>query len=333
MANPLSFLRAQAERRFNAWLARRSPPQRALSLNHSQTYIFPSKPGLLFLGMLLLILLLAINYQNNLVFALCFTLFSLFLVCILHTFANLSGLSLRAGAAEPVFAGEDAHFHLHLKSGARARYAVSLGFNGQESQIAEMAGANEELTIRLPFPTTQRGLLKPNRLRVRSDFPLGLLRCWSLPALDWQCLVYPQPRALRPLQTAESSGEEGGADRLHDGEQFSGFERYQPGESPRRIYWKAYAKGQELLSKHFEQSLSHELILDWESLPGLGTEDRLSTLCAWALECDQRGLGFGLSLPNQIIESGFGAAHLANVLAALAQFDPLKTANSTAGVS
>ncbi len=313
-------VQAEIDKRFNAWLARRSPPRASMRLDQNRIYIFPSRVGLGFLSLLLLLLVMAINYQNNLVFALTFSLFSLFLVCIFHTFANLSGLGLRAGAADPDFAGELAHFHLHIEGGARARQALTVGFNGEtplEATIAEVGG---ELELRVPWPSRQRGYLRPARLRIRSDFPLGLLRCWSLPALHWQCLVYPQPRLLRPLQSLELNGEGGAVDRRRDSDQFSSFERYRQGESPRRIYWKAYAKGGELLSKHYEQSLSQELILAWESLEGLDTEERLSTLCAWALECNKRGLSFALQLPGTSIASGVGTSHLSNVLRELALF-------------
>lgn len=310
------------EARFHAWLARRSPARPSISLDQGRIYIFPSRIGLGFLALLLLLLVMAINYQNNLVFGLCFTLFSLFLVCIFHTFANLAGLVLRAGSAEPVFAGEIAHFHLHLASASRGRYALSVGFNGEDMQQLDLEEAQTLTTLRLPWPAVERGLMRPGRLRVRSDFPLGLLRCWSLPALDWRCLVYPEPKMLRPLQSALASDEGEEVDRRRDSDEFSGFQRYQQGESPRRIYWKAYAKGQDLLSKHYEQTVSRELILDWASLAGLGTEDRLSTLCAWALDCDTHGLSFALQLPGEFIDSGVGAEHLARVLAALALFEP-----------
>ena len=105
-----------------------------------------------------------------------------------------------------------------------------------------------------------------------------------------------------------------------DGDEFSGFLRYQPGQSPRRIFWKAYAKGQALQSKQFEQSQSDELILDWDELDGLGVEDRLSTLCAWALDCNIRGLSFGLHMPGVKIAAASGGDQLTRVLRALALY-------------
>ncbi len=313
-------MRAALRRRFEAWLDQRNPPRSELTLSQNKIFIFLSAAGGAFSIMLLGLLLLAINYQNNLVFALAFSLFGLFLVAILHTYINLSGLHLRPGASEPVFAGDTAHFHLHIDAGSRPRYQLRLRFAGQRQQLCELAAPDSCEELRLPWPASRRGRLQPGRLQLRSDYPLGILRCWAMPALDWHCLVYPEPKMLRPLQSAADGGEGCAVDVRADSDEFSGFERYRVGESPRRIFWKAYAKGQGLYSKRYEQSRAKELILDWHSLADLGVEDRLSTLCAWALECDRRDLSFALRLPTATVAAGVGPAHLAQVLRELALY-------------
>lgn len=303
------------------WLDKRNPRRSEVVLEQNRIFIFPSSAGLGFLVMLLGLLLLAINYQNNLIFALSFSLFSLFLVAILHTYANVSGIRLRAGVADPVFAGELAHFHLHVHAQQRPRHQLRFNFAGGRFQWLELSAPLDSGEVVLPWPAERRGKLVPGRLQLRSDFPLGIIRCWAMPALDWHCLVYPQPRLLRPLHSFASEGEGEHLNAHADGDEFSGFERYQPGEPPRRIFWKAYAKGQGLLSKRFEQNRADELVLHWDSLAGLAVEDRLSTLCAWALDCEQRGLYFALVLPGVSVEQGSGPVHLARVLRELALFE------------
>ena len=315
-----SRIRALFRRRFNSWLDKRSPRTSEITLNQRRIFIIPSSAGLGFAIMLLGLLLLAINYQNNLIFALCFWLFSIFLVAILHTYANLSGLLLRAGAAEPVFAGELASFHLHLEAGNRDRHRLSAGFPGQQLEICDIDAETGAANVIIKYPTQRRGALRPGRMEVTSRYPLGILRCWSAPSLDWHCLVYPRPRKLRPLLNSADSGEGHIPDRSKDSDEFSGFSRYQAGQSPRRIFWKAYAKGQGLLVKQYEQSQADELILDWESLDGLDTEERLSTLCAWALDCEKNGLAYGLKLPSVSVAPATGAAQLAKVLRELAVY-------------
>lgn len=306
--------------RVDRWLDRRNPVQRHLSLNHRRIFIFPSRGGMGFLLMLSVLLLLAINYQNNLIFALSFWLFSLLLITIMHSYRNLAALELRAGAAEPVFAGQTAVFKLYVEAAKRPRQQIHAGFLEQSEVCFSLEKEVGQFSCELQIhaATERRGLLRPGRLQLRSYYPLGLLRCWSLCRLDWQCLVYPRPHAYLPLPLSGGAGGDTGQDLRGDSDEFSGFKAYRPGDPPGRIHWKALAKGQGLISRYFEQREAEEIVLEWEALAGLDPEQRLSTLCAWALECDTAGMDFALKLPGREIGLGNGEAHLENVLTALA---------------
>jgi uncharacterized protein (DUF58 family) len=134
-------------------------------------------------------------------------------------------------------------------------------------------------------------------------------------------LVYPQAKKWRPLVSSAADGEGNSTNIARDSDELSGFQRYQAGQPPKRIFWQSYAKGQPLQSKQFEQSQPKELILHWDELEGLGVEDRLSTLCAWALECHTRGLAFGLKMPQVNIAPASGGDQLTRVLRALALYN------------
>jgi len=68
------------------------------------------------------------------------------------------------------------------------------------------------------------------------------------------------------------------------------------------------------------QSLNPEWI-DWDTYTGLGTEARLSAICAQALEIEKLGQHYGLRIPGQILSPAQGEQHLLQVLTALACFD------------
>ncbi len=66
--------------------------------------------------------------------------------------------------------------------------------------------------------------------------------------------------------------------------------------------------------------MSH--VFDWDSLPALDTESRLSQLCRWVIDAHERGEAFGLRLPGSAIEPNIGTAHRERCLDALALFEP-----------
>ena len=304
---------------YQRWLTRRIPRARSVVLDQRRIFIFPSRTGLLFLLALAAMLLAAINYQNNMAFALVFFLFSLFIVAILHTYRNLSGLRIEALRGHATFVGETAEFDVQLqRTGRRGYYAIELGWPGQPFATASLA-AQHSHTAKLFHAATQRGWLQPARLSVSTVYPLGLLRAWTWIDLDIRALVYPRPLAgARPL--SDSSGNRDGTRQIKRGsEDFHDFRAYRSGDSLRHVLWRAYAKGQPLQSKQFEEVLTQSHWLDYDAIEG-GSERRLGVLCFWVLELQRRNQPFGQQLPGQLLECASGEEHCQHALRMLALF-------------
>ena len=69
----------------------------------------------------LLLFLLGINFQNSLVYVVCFWLIALLVINILYTYRNLSGITIKAIAAEPCFAGEKVVLELEVSRPVKQR--------------------------------------------------------------------------------------------------------------------------------------------------------------------------------------------------------------------
>lgn len=306
------------QQRWQRWLARRIPRQRELVLNQRRIFIFPTRAGLWFLIALLIMLLAAVNYQNNLAFALMFWLLSLMLVSLLHTYMNLSGLRLKAMRGHPSFAGENAQFDLQLSCrGQCARRALTLAWPGQgEIRLPKLSGRVE---LKLFYPAGQRGWLRPPRLKLESEYPLGLVRAWTWVELEWAALIYPRPQAvaLPAAVTTSSDGRELRASAA--GEEFYAFRAYQPGDSLRRVLWKSYARGGALQTLQFAEAVDERLWLDFDSFGG-DAEQRLRGLCYWVLTLSGRDRSFGLRLPGQELVPATGPGHRDSALRMLALF-------------
>ncbi|MBO3274646.1 DUF58 domain-containing protein [Pseudomonas schmalbachii] len=305
---------------WQSWIARRIPPSPSLQLDQRRIFIIPTLQGVAFGVALVLMLLTAINYQNSLAYGLAFLLLSLFLVAILHTYRNLGGLRLTSLGAAPVFVGEQVCFRVRLDGEGRERRAVGVGWAEEQLEHADVhADGAEELVLVLP--AERRGWLRPGRLRVESRFPLGLLVAWSWLDLDMAALVYPRPlSADMPLVPGPSDDEEEGVRPSgHGVDDYQGLRPYQPGDSRRRMHWKAYSRGQGLLVKDFTALSGRNLWLDFDVLGG-DVEGRLSQLCHWVLELSLRQQPFGLRLPGKQLPVASGDSHRDACLRALALF-------------
>ena len=297
--------------------------------HRQRLYIFPTRHGLIYVSMLAVMLLGAINYTNNMAYMLTFMLGRLFMVCMLHTWRNLRGLIVSVSEAKPVFAGDIALFPVVFdnRGGPQrsninvdiwparwaARKAVSQGVGSGH------IGKGQMHRDFLPAPTINRGFLRPGRLKIHSSFPLGLFQAWSYLVCKSSCIVYPKPLGDPglPYMTEDSSQDQVG--KLSGTDDFTGFRHYRAGDSIRNIDWKIYAREQGLLVKRFSGSGAQKLVLHWDQTAHLpDTETRLSQLCLWVLRAEQTGLRYGLLLPSGQVEINHGEAHQQNCLRQLA---------------
>lgn len=312
-------IRQRLRKRFRAWVDRRIPPARSVTLDQKRIFIFPGRVGLFFAACLMVMLLTAINYQNNMSYALTFLLATLFIVATLHTYANLSGLTIRALRAASVFPGQQSEFVVQIERGKRREhFALHLKWPDSTEGLVNLV-EEDSVQVHLHMAVGQRGWYRPGRLRLESTYPLGLLRCWTWVDLDLCALVYPQPLPTTALPGVASDGQGDGAAAPEQGsDDFYGFRDYRSGDSLRQIHWKGLAGGQGVQTKQYGAYVNRSAWLDWDMFQGLGTEQRLSHLCYWALQFEEKGEEYGLRIPGVELAPAVGERHRDQVLQALA---------------
>jgi uncharacterized protein (DUF58 family) len=299
----------------------KGPETGPVLLGQRRVYILPSGGGLMFGITILLMLVGSINYNLSLGYVLVFLLTGNGIVAMLHTWRNLARIALRPGKSDPVFAGEFAWFRIQVENPSSFR-RTSLGvqLSGAQPIFFDVADESSEV-IEVSAPAEKRGLLYPGRLRIFSTYPLGLYYAWAVVDLDMHCLVYPAPEAGHvSLPLAHASKGLGTAAGAGD-EDFAGLRTFRPGDSPRRIAWKAFARNEVFLSKQFSGSTAAELWLDFGDIAHpLGTEAKLSRLARWVIEAEAAGLTYGLRLPGIEVAPDTGTLHRDRCLQALALF-------------
>jgi uncharacterized protein (DUF58 family) len=309
-------------RKTRAWARRRhgiDPDPTVLSSR--RIYILPTGLGVAFALMLFAMFLGAMNYANNLALGLAFMLGALGLIAMHYCHRNLAGLRVRSAATEPVFTGQTARFRIALENTAPlARHELAIG-NDHSAATPTRVAASGSAVLQVDLPATRRGLLTLDHFQLTTQHPFGLFRAWAYLHMDIKCVVYPRPseRALPPPPLETDTG--GAQDRVRGDEDFAGLRTFHPGDSPRRVAWKAYAKEQGLQVKLYAGTAVTSHMFDWESLPGLHPEARLSQLCRWIEDAHGAGRAYGLKLPGVDIPANVGPAHRQRCLTALALFE------------
>lgn len=280
--------------------------------------MLPTRHGVLFAMALAVLLLAAVNYGNGLAYLFTFLLASVALVSMLHTHRNVVGLRIGGGAAEPVFAGQEASFRLRIDNPAVfPRPAIWVHGESRERRIDLPPQQAAEVVLNVP--AQRRGYVSLPRVSLSSSFPLGLLYTWTRRAdLGARCLVYPRPLSLQPLHPSpDRTGLQDPGDNP-DGDDFVGLRTYQPTDPPGHVHWKTLARGPELFSKRFGGAGAGRVWLDWDRLEGLDVETRLGQLTRWVLDAENRGMSYGLRVPGRTIAPGRGKLHEQSCLRTLA---------------
>ena len=303
------------------WFAARAPKSDSAKLNLRNVYIFFSREGMLFAVLLIITFIAGINYGNNLVLGLCFYLISVWLISFHVTFAHISGLKIRLLDVTMAEAGELVWVTLQLQSESRQpRRQLSFSFDSSDKKpnrrinkktkhkldsqhsmlVTRLQG---EQVIRLPVQTHKRGQLELPRLKIKTVYPLGIMRAWSYVYFARPAWVYPKPEIFdwqEQYAVAYQEDLAAGGQYRQGQDDFERLDSYIEGESLARVSWGHVARGQGMLTKHFADPVGQEQTLDYTDMPAAHHEQKLAQLAHGVLTLGQLGVPFNMRLPNDV---------------------------------
>ncbi len=295
----------------------RTPPTRTAEPNSRRVYILPTRAGLAYASVLLAMLLGALNYQNNLALFITFVMISAALVSMHHCWFHLLKLRVTARDGMAVFRGQTACFPLLIEEIAgRSRSGICVC----DGACCDLA-ARGQAQVQVSRHASRRGYLELGQIQLESRYPFGLFRSWTSLPLVATVLVYPTPAAQAPAPGRTDASEQHGGGELGAGaEDYIGPRSYRPGDSPKRVDWKALARERGLVVKQFGGKRAVRVLIDWRQMQAADPEVRLSLLTRQVLDAHERGLSYGLWLPGLEIEQDRGEGHKHRCLKALAEY-------------
>lgn len=318
----LGGVRNKANLRVRRWAKKRQGNDAETTrLRPGRVYILPTGVGLLFGMMAFAMLLGSMNYNNNLSFVLTFLLIGIGFVSMHQCQRNLVGLELTFAGTDPVFAGQPIRFRIAITNHSKsARYGIRVYHDKSNSDVHDLQPGESKIFV-LPIATRRRGWVQLERFGIRTLFPFELFRSWAWLHMDLRGLVYPSPSddAPEPPPSRVAHGH-----RQHDArgeEDFAGLRKYNLGDSPRHVAWKAYARSGQLLSKQFAGADTSSQWFEFSEIPSTDLEQRLEILTRWIVDSDQTREDYGLRLPGAEFPPAHGDLQRRQCLEALALFD------------
>ncbi len=321
-AGVLHTLRSGATLRVQRWARKRQGvDEPTTKLRPGRVYILPTGVGLVFAMMVFAMLLGSMNYNNNLSFILTFILIGIGFVSMHQCQRNLVGLELSFAGTDAVFAGQSMQFRIAITNQSKStRYGIRLYTDSEYSDAHDLQPGESTIFL-LPVATQQRGWVSLNRFGIRTLFPFELFRAWAWLHMDLRGLAFPCPaeEPPEPPPTMVAYGH-----RQHDArgeEDFAGLRKYNEGDPPRHVAWKAFARSGQLFSKQFAGADTSSQWFDFNAITIADVEQRLSILTSWIVSADHTLEDYGLRIPGSEFEPAHGDMHRRQCLEALALFD------------
>jgi uncharacterized protein (DUF58 family) len=290
-----------------------------LAVPRRRIYILPSGFGLVYALALFVLMIGALNYNNNAAILLALLLAMAALASAHGAVRLLADLSLRRFDAGETFAGDAQACRLLVRS-ERGAIAGDLRLAVDGQQVRADAGADGEALFAWAWRSSRRGRRVLGRMRLSTTWPLGLFRAWTILEPDAVALVYPAPET--PPVPLPSQADVHGDRRLPSrGEQdWHALREFQRGDALRDIAWKVSARHDRwLVAETRSSTQSPALAFSLGQVAHIEREAGLSRLCRWILLAEAAQLPYAVRLPGTELPPGIGGEQRRRALAALAQ--------------
>lgn len=274
----------------------------------SRVYIFPTRMGGYLNGLLFLMFLLSIGYNNNLLLIFTIFLFAFNLLWLVQTHFHLYRLRPEHVSIFSGHAKGPVSVNIFWKTIPTGPWDWLIDLESNHGSFPFHATKEDKSKSEGEVTPSGRGLYEWRHLKVKTTKPFGLYQVWIYFPLNIQSLVYP---TLLNTVDLYLSGKDFEGELLQDKkgiDDFRGLGTYMNDES-RKISWKHYARSGELLIKEGEEKKTPILELDLKlPIEAVSKEHYLSHITTQLVECQRRDVPFKLKV------NGVESSHLQDCL-------------------
>lgn len=299
-------------------------------LSNDKIYILPNRFGMLYMLVILIMILTGATYANNLIYLLGFFLFSVFVSGMVQTHSNINGVELQVTLIEDTYEDDPVKIYLVFKNRTKkTKQTLRAQLSNSDYQLeipakADIVESHKSASAVLEISGHKRGYYKCPKLKVYTNFPMGLFISWMYKYSEKSFYIYPKPQnyfgsKFRLIGDSEEQKEGKALDKKTDTD-FREHREYRQGESYRHIDWKAYARKRPLMVKTFEGESGRQKVFDYSSLVHLNSEERLRQLSYWITESLRSQDSFQIIMPGEKSGMSHGITHAKACLQLLAVY-------------
>ena len=303
------------------WGKIKKPMVLPIRSNLFNTYLLPTRSGVIWLVISTLFSIWAANVGNNPTLLLGSFLLACAVYATLQTISRLYGLNVVSWSAEPVFEGETTTLKLRCSS---TRHQEGLMLESKTTSAPIVFHQSNQGLAQISIPTEKRGIYGAPHLKISQRRPFGIALAWFKVYPEGEIIVWPRPETQGPT----CPGDQGNpvyspythqqAKPSKDADEWSHLRDYRVGDRVRDIDWKRTARTGSVWVREHEKPPGGDVKVNWVDTEGLDYELRLRRLSRWIVDAEKNGRNSQLVLPHLTIPSNRGHAHRVACLNALA---------------
>jgi len=237
-----------------------------------------TREGWIYIAIIVLVALAAINTGNNLLFLVLACLIASILMSGILSSLTLIGVDMRLNLPEHIFAGQIVRAAVELQNEKLTLPSFSLRVEGVKKKGAPAAALLEtpvyfpylprKASARqsVPILFSQRGIYRQEAFRIVTRFPFGFLQKARRIDLTTEALVYPSVEATAEFLEV-LPGIQGAVESLAKGrgQDLYALRDYLPNDSARHVHWKASARTGVLMVREFAREDDYRILLVFDS--------------------------------------------------------------------
>lgn len=298
------------QKNWQKYLEKRFVWQGNKALAHKDVLVFIDSQGYIYVVLIVITFVAGVNYANNLILAFCFLMFALWCVSFYVVYQQLYQLEIELDTPDVRQLGNYVELSMMLRQPQCKRRYLKIKM-GSQVQTIILEGRQKQANFR--FMPQKRGQFYYPTIMISSVYPLGLVRAWSYIFFKKQIFTWIAPK---PHFYANQSSDPILRPSLDD---FRELKTYQLGDALSLIAWKQLARGQGLYTKIYEPQQQLQVNIEYNLMPALAHEDKLSLMMGLVENCHQQHLSYALTLPHYYLSVGQGYLHLQQAQRLLAE--------------